>query len=303
LVAVSTAGRLYGTTYGGGAGPSPGPCAQGCGTIYSIDPNNPASYQIVHKFQGAPDDGAVPEGDLTIVKVPSGNTIYGTTSYGGTMNASTCPHGCGTVFKIAPSGQYSILYNFQGGTADGADPVGTVRVINNTVYGMTQYGGTQDFGTIFELTPSGDRVLHSFEGALHDGAYPTDNLLQIGTATSVLYGVTSQGGKSNVGTVFEVPLAPSPSATEAPIHSFNASEGDYPVGLDINKNTIYGTTSADGPNARGTVYSMTTSGHITVIYSFRGKPDGALPYDRPRFYKDELYGTTNGGRVRHRYHL
>ena len=285
---------LYGTTYGGGApGPSPSPCSLGCGTVYAIDPNEPVSENVVHAF-GGDGDGAIPEGDLTVVNTTTGDFLYGTTSYGGEKNASGCPHGCGTIFDIDPSGRESVLYSFAGSPGDGATPVGALFMpVSGTFYGVTEYGGAHGFGTIFTWSASGGETpIYSFKGGLRDGAYPINNFIAVGGA---LYGITSQGGKANAGTVFRLTLAP--TAKERAIFSFTSTTGDYPAGLDAysNSTTLYGTTSAGGRNQRGTVFALSVAGRMKWVYSFKGDPDGAFPRAQPRLYQDAIYGTTHGG--------
>jgi uncharacterized repeat protein (TIGR03803 family) len=285
-------GLLYGTTYGGGATPSPGPCLRGCGAVYSLDPSHPARDTVIYQFKGAP-DGAIPEG--AVDGAPHGKTLYGTTAFGGIMNSSTCPQGCGIIFQIDASNHESVLHTFQGSPNDGANPVAGLSTLKgSTFYGTTKYGGKYGLGTVFALAtnPSNYSLIYSFKGEPHDGAYPVAAVVEIGNA---LYGVTSRGGSSNRGTVFKVTLGTPP--TEAPIHSFTAAEGDYPSGLDAATSSIlYGTTSADGPYQRGTVYSITTAGVLHLIYSFKHDPDAGRPYVRPRFFgAGVLYGTTWGG--------
>lgn len=58
--------------------------------------------------------------------------------------------GYGVVFKITPDGTESVLYSFDGGTTDGANPVGgLIQASNGSFYGMTQAGGSNGDGTIF----------------------------------------------------------------------------------------------------------------------------------------------------------
>lgn len=78
-------GRLYGTTWmGGGAG-----CGGvGCGTAFKIGKNG--SERILHRFTGAPDDGANAYVGLT--KGRDG-VLYGATQIGGADNM-------GTVFRV-----------------------------------------------------------------------------------------------------------------------------------------------------------------------------------------------------------
>jgi uncharacterized repeat protein (TIGR03803 family) len=79
--------------------------------------------------------------------------------------------------------------------------------VKGTLYGTTSAGGGSSncsggCGTVFSVTTKGkEKVLHSFSGT--DGAAPVGRLIQVGSA---LYGTTSAGGTSNLGTVFELSL-------------------------------------------------------------------------------------------------
>jgi len=95
-------GALYGVTDGGGGGSGGGACSGGCGTIFKLVP--PAvsggawTEQVLHRFGYQIDDGFAPT-LAGLIRV--GNTFYGTTTYGG-GDTSTCPIGCGTVFRFVP---------------------------------------------------------------------------------------------------------------------------------------------------------------------------------------------------------
>lgn len=288
LVQPSAGLPLYGTTYGGGSPSSR--CKTGCGTVYTVDPTN-GSETVVWSFTGRP-DGAVPEAGISAVN----GTIYGTTFFGGLKkNQCYTGRGCGTVFRIKASRE-SVLYSFRGGLGDGSNPAGSLHVIDGAFYGTTEYGGAHGFGTLFKLSLSGrETILYSFGGGPADGAYPIGTLL---ISKGRIYGVTSRGGAANVGTVFRVDPHAKPDQREAILHSFTRAEGDFPAGINSTHGTIYGTASADGANNRGSIFSMTPSGaHFHVLHYFKGTPksDGALPYTEPTFYKNVLYGTTQGG--------
>jgi uncharacterized repeat protein (TIGR03803 family) len=74
------------------------------------------------------------------------------------------------------------------------------------------------------------------------------------------------------------------------------------------KGALYGTTFGGGANCTvasdcGTVFGITTSGTVKVLYSFKGYPDGAHPHTRLLNVNSTLYGATtfgganNGGTV------
>jgi uncharacterized repeat protein (TIGR03803 family) len=124
-------------------------------------------FQTLYAFQGG-NDGANP-GSATLISDKAGN-LYGTTVLGGSSN---CPDGCGAVFKLAPDGTLTALYDFQGGS-DGAQPWGGVIADKQgNLYGTTNYGGggnctvasSTGCGIVFKLAPDGtETVLYAFQG-------------------------------------------------------------------------------------------------------------------------------------------
>ena len=122
---------LYGTTSGGGV--------NGSGTVFRIATNG-ASFQELHAFGGT-GDGTVPLGSLTAVD----SMLYGTTSAGGA-------NGQGTVFHLGLDGLgFGLDHSFTGGSGDGANPQGSLTVVNGVAYGTTAGGGPNDKGTVFSV--------------------------------------------------------------------------------------------------------------------------------------------------------
>jgi len=155
-VIFDNAGNLYGTAPTGGTGN----CNYGCGVVFKLAPtaSGPWDETVLYSFL-ANGDGAFPLSNLTFDA--SGN-LYGTASAGGTGSNLFCPEGCGTVFKLAPSAggwNETVLYNFQGPTADGATPyAGIIFDAAGNIYGTTSGGGINgevylNGGTVFQLTP------------------------------------------------------------------------------------------------------------------------------------------------------
>src|SRR5690242_8059443 len=97
-------------------------------------------FTTLHSFDGA--DGVAP--NAALVQAADGN-LYGTTYLGGVnADVNICPQGCGTVFKITPSGTLSTLYNFcsQANCTDGANPYSAlVQATDGSLYGTTVNGG------------------------------------------------------------------------------------------------------------------------------------------------------------------
>ena len=162
------------------------------------------------------------------------------------------------------------------------------------LYGTTQDGGADHFGTVFKITPSGaETVFHSFPANSMDGAVPEAGLVM--DSSGNLYGTTSSGGAHSVGTVFEVTSA----GPETVLYSFTGGlDGGIPYGglvLDSEGN-LYGTTRSGGAYHGGTVFELTPTGAETVWHSFGHGTDGKFPYaGLVRDSNGNLYGTTMDG--------
>lgn len=260
-------GALYGTTVYGG-----GPYG---GTVFELAPGVPGAAwteTIRYSFTGLNGDGS----DLSSGVVKGANGVfYGTTQYGGNPSSlcPTAPAGCGIVFALTPAraGAWTAttLYSFGSQNGDGSGPAGNLVIgSNGALYGTTTYGGTEEFGTVFELAPPAspggawtETVLHSFTGKNGDGAGPNAGVV-IGS-NGVLYGTTAYGGASLFsGTVFRL-MPPAASAgpwTETILHSFTGQNGDGANpsgGLVIGRNgALYGTTEHGGTSDSGTVFEL-----------------------------------------------
>src|ERR1039458_2352751 len=239
-------GDFYGTTaYGGANGHY--------GTVFKITPGGTLTTLYSFCSRSGCTDGAYPSARL--VQAANGD-LYGTAEYGGAKaNANS-----GTVFKITPSGTLTTLYSFcsQGVypyCTDGRNPyAGLVQAANGDFYGTTVYGGT-----VFKITPSGTlTTLYSFCSQTNcaDGENPEAGLVQ--AANGDFYGTTLVGGTNRGGTVFRI----TPGGTLTTLYSFcsqsGCTDGAFPeAGLVQDTNgDFYGTTSSDGSNNSGTVFSL-----------------------------------------------
>ena len=248
------AGNIYGTTEDGGAYSS--------GTVYRMQSQG-SSYteSVLYSFGGGSSDGAHPLSGLIIDKK---GALYGTTEEGGSA-------GAGTVFKLTPSKRgytESILYSFKG-EPDGSKPesgiVASRRTITRatpTLYGTTVYGGANNDGTVYELTPSGkgytETVVWNFGSVAGDGVDPTGGVCV--NDKGVTYGTTLGGGSgasSGLGTFFT--LTPSGNAYKESVESFSGANGAYPFAgpSTDSKGNLYVTGEAGGASNEG---AMSTTG-------------------------------------------
>ena len=270
-------GDLYGTTSGGGA--------KGSGTVFKMSPSG--TLTTVYSFCSLANcaDGENPAAGL--VQAASGD-FYGTTYLGGAN--CTEIQGCGTIFKMTPSGTLTTLYSFclQGdfpGCADGENPnVVLVQATGGGLYGTTGGGGASGFGTVFRFSPGGSlTTLYSFCSLTNcdDGQNPQASLVQ--ATNGEFYGTTVQGGPNSAGTIFQI----TPSGTLTTIYSFcslaNCADGRGAHGLvQATNGNLYGTTAStnSGPGD-GTVYRLSvglgpfvepqrTSGKVGAIIKILG---------------------------------
>ncbi len=265
-------GNLYGTTYWGGVSNS--------GTVFKLDTSG--NETVLHSFGENSGDGTYPSAGL--VRDAQGN-LYGTTAFGGAYGGS------GTVFKVDPTGNETVLYSFTGTGGDGRVPyAGLVRDAQGNLYGATWGGGAYSDGTVFKLDTSGNEtVLYSFTGP-PDGAYPQAGLVR--DAQGNLYGTTYRGGVSNSGTVFKLDT----SGNETVLHSFTGPpDGAYPQADLVRdaQGNLYGTTYHGGVSDSGTVFKLDKKDEETVLYSFEfSNHGGGYPFaGLVRDAQGNLYGT------------
>lgn len=303
-------GNLYGTTAYGGNTTTCNP-PDGCGIVFRMTPDG--TVTVLHRFDGTNGE-YVGEG---LVQGTDGN-FYGVETSGG---ANTCANGigCGTVFKITPSGVFTVLHNFSG--SDGAEPLtALVQGADGNLYGTTDEGGDttnceppSGCGTFFRITPTGTlTTLHNFENTT-DGAFPYGTLTLAtdgnfyGATDSGTYNICGYEGTESCGAIYKI----SPSGTVTSLHNFDYTDGFWPTGLvQGTDGNFYGTTIYGGPlNVRGgcgypygcgTVYRITRSGEFTNIYNFCQQggncTDGESPMANLIQATDgNFYGTTFSG--------
>jgi uncharacterized repeat protein (TIGR03803 family) len=299
---MDSAGNLYGTAGGGPYSSFP------YGTIFELSPTAGGDWseKVIYNFPPVSYAPSQPTGGLVI---DANGNLYGVSQKGGTRYSG------GTVFELSPNenGVWAIkvLYKFNGSYnagGDGYDPIGglTFDTAGN-LYGTTYYGGTDQQGVVFQLSPQTDgtwaeTVLHSFIG--RDGCNPASAVVL--DKSGNVYGTTSVLSEAytttceSQGTVFEL----SPSETgwkETVLYLFRngTHEGQYPNGVILDNNgNLYGTTLLAGLYGYGVIFELTPQptgmGTLKIIYNFTGGADGGTPKGGVIFGIDgNLYGTTN----------
>ena len=243
-------GRLYGTTYSGGA--------NNLGAVIKVNLSDNNSV-VVHSFSGT--DGSSPGGGLTLAT--NGN-FYGTTVMGGTSNL-------GVLYSITATGALTVLHNFAGGS-DGEYPYGPpIQATDGNFYGATAGApDTSNPATIYKLTSAGVySVIFTFSQSTTGVA--VYGLVQ--GSDGNLYAAANAGGADNSGTIVKVTTSGVLKGT----HTFNPSNDGghgptYPVAPPMlaSNGTLYGTTEGGGTYGGGTLYDISSTFGINVLYDFTG---------------------------------
>ncbi|HVV65964.1 MAG TPA: choice-of-anchor tandem repeat GloVer-containing protein [Rhizomicrobium sp.] len=152
-VTVGVAGELLGVTENGGLRDAHCATTDGCGVIYRLSPGAPRAESVLYRFCAKADcaDGETPVGDVLVNAV---DDIFGVTTYGGGNDIDADARGGGTVYRF--DGGLEKLYSFcaRAACSDGAYPnAGLVTDSAGDLFGVTEVGGANDSGTVFELVP------------------------------------------------------------------------------------------------------------------------------------------------------
>ena len=304
------AGNLYGTATDGGI--------YGSGAVFKLSPSSNGKWTqtLLYSFTGQA-DGAYPISKLVF---DAAGNLYGTASESGAYCIGVYCGTGGTVFMLSPNSNgtwtESTLHSF-GALGDGQGPIAGLTIDKaGNLYGTTQYGSTDSYGTVFEMSLSQgtwtESVLYTFTDE-NDGGYPLAGLTLDNNGN--LYGTGSIGGDITCnnyeyqpwgcGVVFKLAHNPDGSWTESVLHSFDQFDGAFPqtgVIFDAGGNLEGTTLSGPGFNCTtgcGTVFQLTpgsTGWTFKSVYTFEGGPDGAFPKGDLVLGADgNFYGTTSSG--------
>ncbi|MFA4852153.1 MAG: choice-of-anchor tandem repeat GloVer-containing protein [Bacteroidales bacterium] len=189
--------------------------------------------------------------------------------------------------------QYTKLLDF-GGAANGQHPHGSFISDGTFLYGMTEQGGTNGYGTIFKIKPDGteDTVLHSFGYNDINGSEPMGDLVYDGT---FLYGMTYQGGTNNLGVIFKV--KPDGTGYAKLLDFSGTANGNYPNGSLIYDGTfLYGMAFGGGTNGDGVIFKIKPDGTgYSKLLDFAGAANGQGPPGSLISDGTFLYGMTQTG--------
>ena len=255
---ISNEGKLYGMMTNGGR--------SNTGNIFEWDI---ASGTFTKKIDLDDSTGNGPTGSL----IWSDGNFYGMTDVGGKTKL-------GVLFQWDPATNLYAKKIELDNRESGVFPVRGLAPFNGKLYGMTQGGGRDGEGAIFELDPTTNRYTkkNDFNGS--GGSNPTGSLtLQNGK----FYGMTS-----NLGIIFE--WDPITNIFTKKI-DLDVNLGLRPVGgLTAYNGKFYGTTSIGGQSYLGTIFEWDP---VTNIYTKKFDFDelsGGEPLGKLALFKGKFYG-------------
>lgn len=296
-LAQGTNGLLYGMAQAGGS--------NGVGTIFDLKTNgsfsSPYSFSRVKGPKETNSDGMGPFCALAL-NTNNGN-FYGTAESGGA-------NGYGTVFQVTHQGKMTVLYAFSN-LLDGGSPQAPLMLFTNgCLYGTAAGGGSNGFGTVFQISAvNAVKPIYSFTNGL-DGAEPQGIL--VNGRDGFLYGTCSAGGSNGTGSIYKITtngvltaLYSFGAATQYPgtggvQNQYNA-DGINPKDLVLGSDgSFYGVAFYGGPNGSGSVYQYSQSAGFNLLYGFSysgGEPnsDGANPLSLAQHTNGNFYGTAYTG--------
>ncbi len=287
-VIVGPDGVLYGATTLGGI--------NNYGTVFGMTPPPtvcktalcPWVETVIYRFTGGADGREPWFGDLAFDQ--AGN-IYGTTIGGGSC--------CGVVFKLTRSGSgwtESVVWNFTDGN-DGASPMsGVIFDSAGNIYGTTNAGGSNGFGTVYELSPTqsgwSETTLYSFTAVTGPGAGAL-----VMDAQGDVFGITG-GADESVSVAYE--LTPQNGGWSfSALQNFGIQEAAPTTAATLDsQGNLYG-PMPDFPDFLGEIFKLTRSGNQWIYspyYQFDSCQDGCNPATTVTFDANgNMYGTSYSG--------
>jgi len=268
-------GKLYGMTYNGGT--------DSAGIIFQYDP---ATFLYTRKFNfDSILDGGFPTGSL--MQAADGK-LYGMTNTGGA-------NGVGVIFQYDPATN-TFTKKIDLSIANGCNPFGSLmQASDGMLYGMTHSGGANNVGVIFQYNPALNTYTKKIDLSIANGNHPYGSLMQ--ALDGMLYGMTSQGGSTNEGVIFQY---------DASLNSYtkkidlSAAIGASPDGdlIQTTAGILCGMTYAGGANSAGVLFEYDPASNIySKKIDFDGTTKGSNPMGSLIQASDgKIYGmTTLGG--------
>ncbi len=265
-------GKLYGMTYAGGS--------SNAGVLFQFDPAA-NTYSKKVDFTGTA-TGGQPMGSLMLA---SDGKLYGMTYSGGT-------NGAGVIFNYDPAANI-FTKKIDLSNANGSYPNGSLlKASDGMFYGMTNLGGANSTGVIFQYDPIGNTYTKKVDLITANGSLPVGSLIQ--ATDGMLYGMTQHGGANSYGVLFKYNPV---TSTYTKKIDFDANGGN-PFGslMQASDGMLYGMNWTGGANAVGLIFQYDPVGNTyTKKIDFNGT-NGSNPYGSLiQAFDGMLYGMTYQG--------
>ena len=273
--------ELWSMTYGGGS--------QNDGLIFKTDING-ENQSVSYSFDLS---NLASKGDKPWATLCQGGDgkLYGMTTEGGSSNK-------GVLYTYDPTNcEYEVKLEFDG--SNGATPYGGLTFVasNGKLYGMTELGGANNLGVIFEYNPITEAYTKLLDFTGHvgsaNGANPKSSLFL--ADNDKLYGMTSSGGVNQAGVLFEYNFT---SSTYTKIFDFDIISGAHPFGslMQASNGLLYGVTAFGGINNLGVLfeYNITTN-TFTKKVNIDGSQGESPVAELVQATNGKLYGVTVSG--------
>jgi uncharacterized repeat protein (TIGR03803 family) len=245
-----------------------------CGTspasnevVVTVGAPIPTPLTILHVFTGGSDGQQV----WSLVQAADGN-FYGTTGGGGAF-------GYGTIFKMTPTGGFSVLYSFNRARASGSS---FVEAKDGNFYGMSVTANdwpAANFISAYKVTAAGVFTpLHLFDPATEG----TPNLWFSGS-DGYLYGTSTWNSATGFnGTAFKLTL-------DGTVTILHALDGLAPYMLiQTSDGSFYGLAAGTDNTI---FFRMTAAGVVNSVYT---SAERSYPGTLVQAVDGNLYGTTHG---------
>ncbi|HQQ97292.1 MAG TPA: hypothetical protein PLX35_08510 [Cyclobacteriaceae bacterium] len=220
---------------------------------------------------------------LWFVSAEAQRKLWGTASAGVSDNK-------GVIFSANDDGTgYTVKYNF---VTDfpGVSPQSGLTLANGKFYGVTNSGGANDVGLLFEYDPINDTYTkkHDFDGT--NGSYPYSAMVLANNG--LLYGLTYQGGTNDYGVLYSYDPV---NNIFTNLNSLSATLGGRPQGnlMQAANGKLYALMMVGGANAGGTLIEYTIAGN--TLAKKVDLPAGAAPTGELIEASGLLFGMTYGG--------
>jgi len=257
------------------------------GVIYSYE-SATGIFDVIYDFGCSGLHGMSPFCGMTFA---SDGKLYGLCSYGGAYGYG------GVIYSLDPvTNVYTDIFDFD--TLSGFYPGGTLTQLSNgKLYGITQFGGANNGGTMFSFDPANSTytLLHSFADSSTGLSQYAGNGGLLQATDGKLYGMNYEGGPHNAGFIFSYDLS---TNVYNEVFDFDSLNGGSPFGnlIQASNGLIYGMTEVGGNSSDGVIFSYDiTTNTYTDLFDFDGTNGETPTRGLMQARNGLLYGTTDVG--------